>query len=372
MSIALFLSNCGSSKKDVWDGKTKAQVLLPVDSIYDYSALNNAVKKIKPANRLAGSRFFLMALGTYRNKKNPQSSLGMFKQAISYYPSGRAYYELGNALLDLRVHEEAYNAYNMADELDYKPKFKLFYNQAFNMSLAGDSARALEYLRRALEGGYKNKANLLKDKDLNNIRYTEDFTILVTKYLSGKDVGKKAMFTLLENGFPKVNLPYSILDHPEKAYNDKKIINYDFADFIPGMQESSYSRDVEDEYSYTANLVMNDTFAVLAFSKMEVIADTLQPESTYLVSYDLNGKIIDTLQFAGRQSSKEFKIGIFNKNRQITLKEYKNTWRDDPDSKGYVGNAIVKTDLLDVKYYKLDNTGNFKKIQPEQADIGSR
>lgn len=57
-----------------------------------------------------------------------------------------------------------------------------YYDAACLYSLMGEEENAIAYLRLALEGGYRDFAHIRHDRDLNNIRSSEEFESLVKEY----------------------------------------------------------------------------------------------------------------------------------------------------------------------------------------------
>lgn len=56
------------------------------------------------------------------------------------------------------------------------------YDAACLYSVMGEKEKALSYLRQSLEDGYRRFAHIKRDRDLNNIRNTEDFKVLLKEY----------------------------------------------------------------------------------------------------------------------------------------------------------------------------------------------
>ncbi|MEH2890029.1 tetratricopeptide repeat protein [Segatella copri] len=56
------------------------------------------------------------------------------------------------------------------------------YDAAFLYSVMGEKEKALSYLRQSLEDGYRRFAHIKRDRDLNNIRNTEEFKVLLKEY----------------------------------------------------------------------------------------------------------------------------------------------------------------------------------------------
>lgn len=56
------------------------------------------------------------------------------------------------------------------------------YDAACLYSVMGEKEKALSYLRQSLEDGYRRFAHIKRDRDLNNIRNTEEFKVLMKVY----------------------------------------------------------------------------------------------------------------------------------------------------------------------------------------------
>ena len=56
------------------------------------------------------------------------------------------------------------------------------YDAACLYSVMGEKEKALSYLRLSLENGYRRFAHIKRDRDLNNIRNTEEFKVLLKEY----------------------------------------------------------------------------------------------------------------------------------------------------------------------------------------------
>lgn len=56
------------------------------------------------------------------------------------------------------------------------------YDAACLYSVMGEKEKALSYLRQSLENGYRRFAHIKRDRDLNNIRNTEEFKVLMKEY----------------------------------------------------------------------------------------------------------------------------------------------------------------------------------------------
>lgn len=115
----------------------------------------------------------------YRLKGENAKAESDFKQVVrldsipeeadcSFY----AYYYLGQK-------DKAIEVLNTVLDKDKKGNC---YDAACLYSVMGEKEKALSYLRQSLEDGYKRFAHIKRDRDLNNIRNTEEFKVLLKEF----------------------------------------------------------------------------------------------------------------------------------------------------------------------------------------------
>ena len=115
----------------------------------------------------------------YRLKGENAKAESDFKQVVrldsipedaecSFY----AYYYLGQK-------DKAIEVLNTVLDKDKKGNC---YDAACLYSVMGEKEKALSYLRQSLEDGYRRFAHIKRDRDLNNIRNTEEFKVLMKEY----------------------------------------------------------------------------------------------------------------------------------------------------------------------------------------------
>ena len=115
----------------------------------------------------------------YRLKGENAKAESDFKQVVrldsipeeaecSFY----AYYYLGQK-------DKAIEVLNTVLDKDKKGNC---YDAACLYSVMGEKEKALSYLRQSLEDGYRRFAHIKRDRDLNNIRNTEEFKVLLKEF----------------------------------------------------------------------------------------------------------------------------------------------------------------------------------------------
>ncbi|HNR88393.1 MAG TPA: tetratricopeptide repeat protein [Spirochaetota bacterium] len=129
---------------------------------------------------------YRQALSAYRTRKKPAEAVAIFKESAVLNPAMPTYYELGNALIDVKRYDEAIRAYEAALALDTvaSKTHLIYYNMACAESLAKRIANALTNIEMALRNNYYHYAHLRSDADLANVRAAAKQTIddLIARY----------------------------------------------------------------------------------------------------------------------------------------------------------------------------------------------
>lgn len=328
----------------------------------------------------AARRLFLAAMDAYKNKKNIPGSIGLFKKSILLKPTAQAYYEMGGALIDQDSCDEAISALNIAEKLQYKPMA----NVLFRLSAAWigsegkqyynaikDSA-ALHYMEVALQMGYSHPDEFLKSPWFTQYPQVTEFKRLYNTVLAaGSNVKdpEQSLWQEFKNEFVPVSLPLTINDAWISSHTMDKTINFDYEKFVPEMRTAKFSRDVDREYYYYAILKADATYTALLYAgKNAVFEGDHKPIFFFLVTFDPSGKIIDKLAVAGQQTLADpVKVFTMQPNFEFEVKDFKNIYKNDPDSVGYDSNAIIRTDPAAVANYRIAASGKFEKTNAPLA-----
>jgi tetratricopeptide (TPR) repeat protein len=133
---------------------------------YAQKSYRRAVEQYKKALRLAPqSASFLSNLGTvYFARKNYNEALLTYQLALSIDPDIFEHHNtVGTTLQDQSVEEKA----------------KLHYFVAKTYAKAGTNDRALQYIRKALEEGFKDREKFLKEPEFAALQEDPEFKLMM-------------------------------------------------------------------------------------------------------------------------------------------------------------------------------------------------
>ncbi|HAA00382.1 MAG TPA: hypothetical protein PK637_09880 [Flavobacteriales bacterium] len=344
--------------------KSDSNVLVQED-IYNFDKVEAFAATVADSVREASRKVFLNGIDLYRNQKQPEKAIAEFRKAILMCPDAKSYYELGNALMDIRNYEEAISSYHIAEQLNYHPLSKVMYNLACAYSMTENGEEGLRYVRLAIENGYANSKHLLSDTDLSFVRGLPDFKGVYEEAMSGVSSPEAALFDLFMVGFPDSQIPLIV-----KAEESQKIklinsIAYDFELFVPQMVNPSFSREVGDEFYYLAKINETEKYVALMYAGVQVMYDT-PPVYHILMTYDHNGKVIDKLEVGGfhyhDEPLKGYKIG---KDMSVEVSEYQMVYEKSVDEFGYDNNPVSASEFLSKRTFAIQENGKIKQTSGE-------
>jgi tetratricopeptide (TPR) repeat protein len=138
-------------------------------------------------------------LGTvYYAHKNFKKAISYYKRALKIAPSSASVYSnLGTAYFARKKYKEAAETYQIALSLDKdvfehhgtygvlleersveeRAKFHFYLAQTY--AKAGMNDRALQYIRKALEEGFKDKKKLMEDPEFDSLRELPEFKEII-------------------------------------------------------------------------------------------------------------------------------------------------------------------------------------------------
>lgn len=345
---------------------------LVYDVIFDSEEL--AVDSLKNKSSI----LFLQGVDQYKNKKNTIKAIDLFKQSILVFPNAKTYYELGNALLDNRNLPdelsdngmgfviESLNAYKVAEHLNFQPKFNIYYKEACANNMLYNGAqkkedkylyRAISCLRMAFNNGFYDTLSLQKDVRINSLIATSEYKNMLLNAQIEKDKGSpNALFELFKNAFPISETTLEIdKEHVDLSRYDQSI-SYDFATFIPEMENTEFGREVSHDYFYVAKIAETPVYSALIYRSMSFYGENMQPVHTTLVTFDNQGEIIAKKLISCECSAEKIKDAKVE-NNIITIHDYIRKWEQPIDKVDFDDNKVIAYELKASIKYKIDETG---------------
>ncbi|SEW09501.1 TPR end-of-group domain-containing protein [Chitinophaga arvensicola] len=370
-ALCALLASCDvKTAHDKQDQTTK----LSVASLYNADSVKYVAAHAAGKNN-AAEKVFLKAIDLYRNKKNAAGSVDLFIKSILLQPQAKSYYELGNALMDTRKVGEALSAYDMAELLDYKPLSKLLYNKACAYSISKKKDSAEYYLYAAIEFGYNNMDNILKDPDLAWVR--EDnyaFKSNILEAFAGAGDPEKLQWNLFAGQFKPLHMPVTI----DKAYAKdlgQQFISYDFEIYVSEMRDTKFSRDVGSSFFYVGEVKKTPEYKTLIYGISDEVEDPGNlsegmPFYYLMVSYNTSGKVLDKMLLAGQKLLNDpYRKAVISGNGDIEVTDYKIEYEKDPEKEGYKDNPETSRTELKKEVFVINEEGRFAQKTQQLAMI---
>jgi tetratricopeptide (TPR) repeat protein len=307
--VFVILNSCSEPTKE-YVLKVKLNKLTYTD-IYDYHLVKDVIFDAEELNldslKKKSRESFLKGVDEYKNKKNISAAILCFKQSIVNFPDAKTYYELGNALLEDKTNkvslEEAMKAYRVAEVLEIKPLYSVYYKMACaeNMidklnSKKEENYSVFSYLRRSFQAGFYDTVSIAQDTRINSIigssGYKSMLLELKSKNLNGD---KNSLFELYKSAYPIHTEGYEVSVINGKGESDESI-SYDFSTFVPEMQNTSFGREVSNDFFYVANVKETAAYTALIYTSVSFWGGEESgpmPSYTSIVTYDPTGIIID-------------------------------------------------------------------------------
>jgi len=333
-------------------------------NIYWPDTVDAALKRATEIQKAESRRFFMTGLDLLANKNDAASSIEYFKEAICFYPDAKNYQHLFKAYLKNNELTQADSVNNfLYQRID---EGEVTFNFALVAAARKNEDACVGLLDEAVRQGFTFKERITEEKLFDFLKNNQSFQAMLVSRFSDESALKKNLFTTFMAGIPDLALPYAMPADSSQSFNFDHYINYDFALFIPGMEDSRFSRDVSNEYMYVGSFNCEAGKAFI-YKSYRMIADTLNPVSVNLVVYDSLGTIVSQQEigcFCSPLESKGFKIW---QDFSFEVSTYKTTWQFDPLEKGYAGNKIVSKEQSAHNTYKITKENLVKEtaIQTE-------
>lgn len=366
----LFALSCNQSNKK---GIVKVKLLKLTDkTIYDMDLVSDFVFDAEELNldslKNMSRQLFLKGVDEYRNKKKLYAAVNSFKSSILIFPDAKTYYELGNALLDIKTKEslkECVNAYDIAEKIQFQPRVNLYYKKAcayhmLNTFYKYDNVYAVfSELNAAFYNGFTDTTMLKNDWRLKGITSMPQYNeLIINMKLKQLNNDQNALFALFKSAFP-IQADKLVIDKQNVEMNAyKESISYDFARFIPEMENTSFGRDVSHDYFYVAKVKETDLYTALVYSSVSFAGEDMQPVNTTLAVYNnQTGDIISRKPIACQCSAERIRSSIVS-NGQIEIEDFNRVWEKPITEVSFEENKVKDYQSLAKAIFSIGDDGN--------------
>lgn len=352
-----------------------------VEKMYDTEEVENYLFDTKEMDvdslRDLAREEFLRGIDLFANKKQPDNAITLFKSSIRIFPDAKYYYELGKALISQGVltvadTKESIDALKVAEHLNFQPKYQVNYNLACAYNLLAriethegnetyHSWEVASNLRDAFLGGYSDTAAMLKDNRLSEFTTGKEFRIMLADVNARKqkDGGANSLFDAFKGAFPQLNGELVIESEMVEMGQYSESISYDFAPFIPEMENTEFGREVSHDYFYVGKLAETPEYVALVYSSVSFWGAEMQPVHTILATYDTKGKLLSRKMIACQCSASKIKIASV-KDGQIKVEEINRVWAEPIDKVGFDQNRVEKYDVTATATFAINASGQIE------------
>jgi nitrogen regulatory protein PII len=386
MSIVVCLCACNRVEKR-YVVKVKP-VKLQQETLYDNETVYNAVFDAEESGsdslKTEARKHFLKAIDLYRNKNNVRAAIAEFKRSLIISPEAKTYYELGNALVDIEDPDEALKAYDVAEYLNFRPASMLYYKIACAKSIADEEnedgegndykmKHVVRCLERAFETGFADTALIQHEKKLALVLQSPEYRELMVRLAAKNSVGNNnQLFNVFVQAFPVINNSFEIPKYDVAMKQYKTSISYDFAPFIPEMENVGFGRDVSHDFFIVGKLAETPQYVVLVYTSVSFMDEDMQPVLTRIVTYSKEGKAISSKIFSSQFSAEKIRVGKYA-NGEFTVEDYNRTWEKPIDKVPFEDNQVKNYQLIANATFTIEADGKIlaKEISKNYKETAS-
>jgi hypothetical protein len=355
--------------------KVKLQKLSE-NTIYDatlvYDVLFDAEESNPDSLQKKSRQLFLQAIDLYKNKKKPAEAVPLFKSSILVFPDAKSYYELGNALMETpskKKLNEAISAYEVAERLGFQPASNVSYrlacaNYMMYSKYADEKEKNLRFfsalgsLKDAFNSGFSDTIALKNDPRIGSIMGTPEYEKMIGEIrVERSRKGSNSFFASFTNSFPlNSGARFEISKEQVDMHDYGVSISYDFAPFIPEMQNTSFGREVSHDYFYVKRLAETPQYTAVVYSSVSFYGGNMQPVLTTLAIYDKEGKEKARKLISCQCSAEKIKTVVIEDN-VIMVEDHRRIWDKPIDEVSFEDNTVKSYELLSKARYRIDETG---------------
>jgi hypothetical protein len=281
--------------------------------------------------RAKADRLYLQGVKAFVNENKVQEGANRFAESATLFPKPETYFLWGKALVALNRTEEALKALEISDRLGYTSPGAVAYEKARVQALALTNPeqgawKVYQELDAAAENGFLTRRDLDRDAAFNRLRNTEGWRPFVERvFRQHAERTTAQLFKDFLAGFPVAPESGFAFAPEEDIQQQDRYINFDFAEFIPEMENTSFGRDVSNTYHYVALVRSTPEFVTVVYANQSAWGGDAGSSLT-AVSFTPQGQRIDKRVVACRCSRDRWKgfkyhAGVF------TLREVQPEWK---------------------------------------------
>jgi hypothetical protein len=343
-------------------------------TMFDTIAINAALAKADRHQKTESRKLFLQGLDLLANKNKPEESIELFKESILFYPDEKNYLHLFKAYvysgdtLNAKMVNEFIESQAHKWGIEY---YELDFNYALIAAVKKDTNICMMTLGDALMNGFVFKERITEEPLFKFMENHIPYQSFIASNFGSDEKLNRLLFKAFVEYFPDLELPFEITADSARSFNYDRYIDYNYAIFIPEMEDGRFSRDVTNEYIYVGKTKLENGYAFVYKSFM-AIADTLNPVKTYIVTYDTAGTRIATEMIGCFCSPTESKGFVINKDLSINITDYTVRWETDPLETGYANNKIIETKENGKSIYIIDKNGALMEQKDRVASVSGK
>lgn len=341
-------------------------------SIYELD--NDSIKKLSDSHLLA-------AMDDLYNKKKYYPAREKLIESILIYPNSKNYLELA------RVEMERFNVLNENNLLnearqaleisDYLSSNNLIESELLKIKIINlDKEESYDYKARQIKYhlfnlfkmGYSDTLSLTNNSAINQYVTHDEFSYLFSqsKIVSNQNFyNLSGTFNTFVLGFPVKETPIEITAKDLGKLNELNEISYEFAKYIPEMENTDFGRDVSHFFYAYAVFKSSENFISVIYASQNFMEEW-NPNNFLIANFDLNGKRISELNVAGIISPQRIKTCSIE-NGKIKVEEMDVKWKEKIGDQEIEKNEIQDYTIVSTSNYQISESGKFELIDQKIA-----
>lgn len=332
---------------------------LSKDGIFDKDSLRNFLNTVSATQADSSKALFLKGVDLLKNGNKADDAIKTFVRSLRIYPSANTFYELGNAYLQTKDWQDALQAFQLAESMDFVPLGNVLFKQASCYAEMDSADKVYQYLRYAVQAGFVDRNKILNNPHFTKFKQDNYMLSVYNEAMSGNGDPEEILWHGYTQDFKQASFPFKVDSGSFRKMGEPQIISYDYEKFVPEMRDNKFSRDVGSEYFYVAKIMQTELCSVVLYGcrSYEYIGS---PVYYILASFDSKGKMVDKMIVGGAKNYEDnYREFIAQSNNRFQIQEYKNTYEKSTEEEGYDNNKVVGRSLVATRQFAINANGKF-------------